>query len=98
MEASADPEIQRNYNASLMTSSWLIQGVASQQRVKFHFVIYVLWIKKKLGFFAQRHKMKVLNFSPQISCGFHLDSDIILVFGDTSLSVKFPWKSSLPTL
>lgn len=42
MEASADPEIQRNYNASLMTSSWLIQGVASQQRVKFHFVIYVL--------------------------------------------------------
>lgn len=46
METSADPEMQQSYNASLMTSSWRMQGIASQQRVKFHFVSYAIWIKK----------------------------------------------------
>lgn len=42
METSADPEMQQSCNAFLVTSSWLMQGIAIQQRVKFHFVIYEL--------------------------------------------------------
>lgn len=61
METSADPEMQQSCNVFLMTSSWLKQGIASPQRVKFHSAIYEIWIKKNEAF-AQWHKMKVLNF------------------------------------